>query len=398
LIVGLCLTVAGVTAVPAAFGAGGTNDLERKRDAARRRQGQVKQALNVAQASEVELNRRLEQVGQDLVRKRSEAEAAKADADAANESVTRIATEITALRDRLSYRKQVFNRRAAEAYMGGQGRPLDDLSVTGELFSLPKDFADAARRTELLSHVSKQDGDALGQLSEARSKLSVQELQLVLARDRAKQRAADADAALGQVSGLKVEQEKAQAELRSRISGLQAEADALAAEQAALEKLIKEKLEAAARARAARAAARQRRPGPSPFASRITTGQGISTQGFIWPVQGYVTSGYGRRWGRQHTGIDIAAPAGTPIGAAKAGEVLFAGRMGGYGNLVAVDHGDSVVTLYAHQSRIGAAEGEEVAQGQVIGYVGSTGHSTGNHLHFEVRIDTRPVNPRPYLP
>jgi murein DD-endopeptidase MepM/ murein hydrolase activator NlpD len=99
-----------------------------------------------------------------------------------------------------------------------------------------------------------------------------------------------------------------------------------------------------------------------------------------------------------HTGIDIAAPAGTPIHVAKAGDVIYAGWLNGYGNTVVIDHGDGIATLYGHQSRIGSTEGQQLNQGDVLGFVGSTGHSTGNHLHFEVRIDTKPVNPRPYLP
>jgi murein DD-endopeptidase MepM/ murein hydrolase activator NlpD len=99
-----------------------------------------------------------------------------------------------------------------------------------------------------------------------------------------------------------------------------------------------------------------------------------------------------------HTGIDIAARGGTPIGAAKAGEVIYVGWLGGYGNTVLVDHGDGIATLYAHQSRLAAAEGQVVNQGDIVGFVGTTGHSTGNHLHFEVRVDAQPRNPRPYLP
>jgi murein DD-endopeptidase MepM/ murein hydrolase activator NlpD len=191
------------------------------------------------------------------------------------------------------------------------------------------------------------------------------------------------------VAALKRDQEATHAALQQRIAALQAEVDALAAEQARLENLIRERLAAAARARAAR--------GRSPFLGR-RTGTGISAAGFIWPVDGVITSGYGPRWGRMHTGIDIAARGGTPIVAAKEGEVIYADWLGGYGQLVAVDHGDSVVTLYAHQSRMAVSEGQEVTQGQVVGYVGTTGHSTGNHLHFEVRIDAEPRNPRPYLP
>ena len=124
----------------------------------------------------------------------------------------------------------------------------------------------------------------------------------------------------------------------------------------------------------------------------------VSGSGIMWPLRGRVTSGYGRRWGRLHAGIDIAAPKGTPIRAAKAGTVVFAGQMSGYGNVVIIDHGGGLSTLYGHQSRLGSSRGQRVSQGQVIGYVGSTGHSTGNHCHFETRVNGVARNPRNYLP
>lgn len=127
-----------------------------------------------------------------------------------------------------------------------------------------------------------------------------------------------------------------------------------------------------------------------------STGSGVSASGFIWPVNGVVTSGFGWRWGRMHEGIDIAAPYGTPIRAAAGGTVIFAGWMGGYGNLVIIDHGNGLATAYAHQSSIYVGGGS-VAQGQAIGAVGSTGSSTGNHLHFEVRVNGAAVDPMGYL-
>lgn len=121
-----------------------------------------------------------------------------------------------------------------------------------------------------------------------------------------------------------------------------------------------------------------------------------SSHGLIWPCSGPITSGYGMRWGRLHAGIDIAAGYGAPIHAAASGTVIFAGWMGGYGNFVIIDHGGGMATAYAHQSSI-AVGGGAVSQGQVIGYVGSTGHSFGPHLHFEVRINGSPVDPLGYL-
>jgi murein DD-endopeptidase MepM/ murein hydrolase activator NlpD len=122
-----------------------------------------------------------------------------------------------------------------------------------------------------------------------------------------------------------------------------------------------------------------------------------SAAGFIWPVNGPVTSGFGWRWGRLHEGIDIGVGYGTPIRAAAAGRVVYAGWMSGYGNLVAIDHGGGVSTAYGHQSSVAVGVGQVVSQGQTIGYVGCTGHCFGPHLHFEVRINGSPVDPLGYL-
>ena len=121
-----------------------------------------------------------------------------------------------------------------------------------------------------------------------------------------------------------------------------------------------------------------------------------SSSGLIWPVSGPVVSGFGLRWGRMHTGIDIGVGYGTPIHASASGTVIFAGWMGGYGNFVIVDHGGGLSTAYAHQSSI-AVGGGAVSQGQVLGYVGCTGHCFGPHLHFEVRVNGSAVDPLGYL-
>ena len=125
---------------------------------------------------------------------------------------------------------------------------------------------------------------------------------------------------------------------------------------------------------------------------------------FIWPVQGPITSGFGYRTDpitgatAYHSGLDIGASCGTPIKAAGTGVILSAGfNSGGYGNMTLINHGNGLSTLYGHQSSIIVSEGQSVTQGQVIGYVGSTGKSTGCHLHFEVRSGGNPVDPRAYL-
>jgi len=116
-----------------------------------------------------------------------------------------------------------------------------------------------------------------------------------------------------------------------------------------------------------------------------------------WPVTGSVTSGFGMRWGRMHEGIDIAVSSGTPVHAAAAGRVVYAGWMSGYGNLVVLDHGGGLSTAYGHNTSVSVAVGQDVAAAEVIAYSGSTGHSTGPHVHFEVRVNGEPVDPIGYL-
>ncbi len=122
--------------------------------------------------------------------------------------------------------------------------------------------------------------------------------------------------------------------------------------------------------------------------------------GFVWPAQGVLSSGYGPRRGRMHKGIDIAAPVGTPIFAAAPGEVVTAGwNNGGYGKLVKVSHPDGSLTLYAHNSKILVSKGQQVQQGEKISEMGNTGYSTGPHLHFELHHQGRgAVNPIAFLP
>jgi murein DD-endopeptidase MepM/ murein hydrolase activator NlpD len=131
-----------------------------------------------------------------------------------------------------------------------------------------------------------------------------------------------------------------------------------------------------------------------------TTKTGETTIGFGWPARGTLTSRFGRRWGRMHKGIDIAGPVGTPINAAADGTVIAAGwSSGGYGNLVEVRHSDGTTTRYGHNSRLSVSVGQTVRQGQQVAEMGSTGHSTGSHLHFEIRPSGGDaVNPIAHLP
>lgn len=119
---------------------------------------------------------------------------------------------------------------------------------------------------------------------------------------------------------------------------------------------------------------------------------------FVRPAEGRLTSSYGPRWGRMHSGIDIGAAYGAPIRAVSTGVVTEAGYSGGYGRLVVIRHDDGTETYYAHQSRISVSVGEKVLAGETIGLIGSSGFSTGPHLHFEVRLaNGSAINPRTWL-
>ena len=121
---------------------------------------------------------------------------------------------------------------------------------------------------------------------------------------------------------------------------------------------------------------------------------------FMHPLngKGSISSQYGSRWGTFHRGIDIAAPSGTPIYASASGTVIYSGfNTGGFGNFVMIDHGNGYQTYYAHNKSLNVKVGQKVSKGQQIATVGSTGNSTGNHVHFEIRLNGTPINPYSYI-
>lgn len=145
-------------------------------------------------------------------------------------------------------------------------------------------------------------------------------------------------------------------------------------------------------------------PGAQATAAALRREQLVSSTGqlmrnFEWPtVSGArISSNYGQRWGRMHYGIDIAVNIGTPVYAAAAGTVTYAGSMGTYGIIVIIDHGNGVETRYAHLSRTAVSVGQRVQRGQVVAYSGNTGNSTGPHLHFEIRYRGTAVDPLQYV-
>jgi murein DD-endopeptidase MepM/ murein hydrolase activator NlpD len=351
------------------------SEAKRKREEARSRRAQLAAKINALEASDEELDRAVKTLNKQVLAQQAAADAARQSVQAAVAAVAQADAELKGTEDRIGKLHKAVVDRAVAAYV----RPQDD-SLTGVIAA--KDLNEASRRSSLLSEVANRNSDVIDQLRAAREDLAEKQAKAQKARDVAAERRKAVLARLSEVQKAHAEKQRLNSALEARIAEYQREADEVAKTESGLTALIQQK-------QAARASRSAADPG--------TDGR-VSGSGLIWPVRGPVTSGFGYRWGRMHQGIDIGAGTGVPIRAAKGGEVIFAGSMGGYGNCIIVDHGGGFTTLYAHQSRLGASDGQSVSQGQVIGYVGSTGHSTGPHLHFETRVNGSARNPRNYLP
>jgi murein DD-endopeptidase MepM/ murein hydrolase activator NlpD len=255
-------------------------------------------------------------------------------------------------------------------------------------------FSDVLEQLDFASSIGRQDKRISQSVERARN-----EMRTLRKRTRATKRRV---ATVTQVIAVRTAQQRALRErLVARKSGLELARGVKEGSLASLESAHREYAgEAAALAAqsselAARIQAAQVAPERSPAAFAVYSTQ--SASGLIWPVSGPVVSPFGMRWGRMHEGIDISAGSGTPIAAAAAGTVISAGWMGGYGNLVVIDHGGGLATAYAHLSGFAVGGGQSVSQGQVVGYVGCTGHCYGPHVHFEVRVNGAAVDPLGYL-
>lgn len=290
---------------------------------------------------------------------------------------------------RLSKREAVFNKRVRDIYINGRLSYLD--VVVGA-----KDFSDFANRVEMLRRIIDADIKLINSIKTEREEISTRKS--ILEQDRAKvveleNKAKEAQAVIQQKKDEqtailnKAQSDKATAE--------QMEAD-LQASSNAIRALLQQRQ--AERAAAAAAAAQAGSSGGGGGGGWVQgTGQ------LSWPVNGVITSDFGWRnhpiFGRQilHSGIDIGVDEGTPVHAADGGVVVYSGWMDGYGYAVVIDHGNGMSTLYGHNSDLAVSEGQTVSKGTVIAYAGSTGNSTGPHVHFEVRINGDPVDPQGYL-
>ena len=279
-----------------------------------------------------------------------------------------------------------------------------DDPTTIDILLAAKSFQDVLDQIDYLGAIANGDKRVAAAVATAKRQVKVARARTAVVRNGVAQEARAIGARVQQEAILRGELLSSQGKLAGARAGkAHALATTKAQEAAAIQEssaLAAASADLAARIRAADAAARSSSSGDSTTTdSSGGTGAVPSSApaSLIWPVNGPITSPFGMRWGSLHPGIDIGVPTGTPIHAAAAGKVLYCGWESGYGNLVMIDHGGGIATLYGHQSRIVASCGEEVAQGQVIGYSGCTGFCTGPHVHFEVRVNGTPVDPLGYL-
>lgn len=350
-------------------------------------QAQLRQQLAAAQTSDAQVQADVSRLDAITSQQRAAVGAANsqlADAEAqvavANQQLATKTAELQRTTHHTAAERDLLRRQALAAYMEG--------STSASIDSL---FASNAEQAVV---TAEYRSIAMGNVSDTVDRLH--QLQDVLAAQRADLQAAEHQAQAAAAAAAT----RAQAANRAALAAQQAAATQQAAHatlQARIAQFGAESADLAAQQSQVAAVIAQSTASNLPAGEGTTPSAGVHPGGLAWPLQGAVTSEYGPRWGGFHPGIDIADPTGTPIHAASAGQIIYAGWESGYGNFVLVDHGGGIVTGYAHQSEIAVTQGQAVAQGQVIGFVGSTGDSTGPHLHFEVRVNGSTENPRDYV-
>lgn len=353
------------------------------REAEEEREG-VLADLTRSDARRSELGARIELLTGELTDAEAELEVLQASLDRTQEELDRWTRRLRRTREELSGQRATLGSRASAAYRLGPAGFLELLLGADDLRSLTD-------RMEFVSSVLDSDSLLLqsitttrSQVGEQRGRIAEFEQQVSAERDRVQRE-------VERIQELRAEQQALRAEVDREIATREELLADIEATKEGYVRAVKE-LEA----ESARIQAMIQAGGGS-------SGSGNPNAQLAWPAPGPITSGYGWRthpiFGTQrfHAGVDIDAPCGAPISAAERGTVISSGWHGGYGETIILDHGDGLSTLYAHQSARGASTGQQVSRGQRIGSVGTTGWSTGCHLHFEVRVNGSPVDPVPYL-
>jgi murein DD-endopeptidase MepM/ murein hydrolase activator NlpD len=356
--------------------------IEKKRDQiseARHKEGvlsttiqQFTNRIETLQGEITATERRLERAQESLDRQRAELLEVRDQLEEARDRLERMRRELDTAR-------RVLATRLVEIYKADSP---DALTVVLE----SDGFEDLLERAEFLERISEQDRSITDRVRGLRDQARDQAVRLAeleeqerLAAERILAERDQIAAAQSQLVSARDQLASARADKRGALATVRDSRVALEGDLRALE------------AEQARVQAALANPAAATGAVRQGSGQ------LVWPVNGPVVSPFGMRWGRLHAGVDIAVGSGTPIRAADSGRVVLMGWVGGYGNYTCIQHTASLSTCYAHQSSFATSNGASVGQGQVIGYVGCTGHCFGDHLHFETRSGGSPVDPMGYL-
>jgi murein DD-endopeptidase MepM/ murein hydrolase activator NlpD len=315
----------------------------------------------------------------DLNRKRDQLAAIQADLRSGRARLAR-------LRARLARARVILARRLVDLYKA------DKPDVVTVVLNADG-FADLLERSEFARRVSEQDTRIIRTVKEAKAEAAATSARLADLEVKARKVAAAIEVRrneVAQVKGQLVTRRNQYAGVRDRkeavLSNVREDRHAMEGDLVVLE-----------RESARIASTLQQAAANNGYNPAVSGPPRAGAGGLVWPVNGPIVSPFGMRWGRLHAGVDIAAPTGTPIQAAAAGTVVLMGWVGGYGNYTCIAHGGALSTCYGHQSSFATSQGAQVAQGQVIGAVGCTGHCFGPHVHFETRINGAPVNPAGYL-
>jgi murein DD-endopeptidase MepM/ murein hydrolase activator NlpD len=332
------------------------------------------------------LQGRIETLQQREGRLQSDLDAKRAELAQTQERLRQERARLARLRAKLAEGRRVLDQRLRELYEADK----PDI-VTVVLNS--KGYADLLERAEFLGRIQDQDNRIITLVRTAKADATATAARLDTLERRQQQLTAIVLQRRDQVAGVKQDLIDTRVGYQHTRAGKQRALTKVRSERVALEDHLEELQKESAAVQAKLRA--QQNAGSGLPAGPIKGGSGR----LIWPVNGPITAPFceSRPWEACHPGMDIGVPTGTPIRAADGGRVAIAGWVGGYGNYTCIQHTASLATCYGHQSVIKVHVGEQVSQGQIIGLSGSTGHSTGPHLHFEVRVNGAVQNPMNYL-
>ena len=367
-------------------------DLQNQLSDVQNRMAQESEKKAQAEAVIGSVNDKLYAIQQQLEAAQRDYQAVANELKATEEKIAATQAELEKTRARLKVREGVFTKRVRDIYMHGQLSYLD--VVLGA-----KDFSDFSNRLELLRRIIDADITLISDIRKERAAIETAKQELETQRARQAQLRDQAAAKRDEIESRRKEQQAILYQAQNdKAVAEQAYNEYQQSSQAIAEMLRQRAADRAAQAAAAAAQASSGGGGGSDYYQPVS-GSGA----MIWPVNGVVTSPYGYRthpiFGTTiyHSGIDIGVDYGTPVHAADGGVVVEAGWISGYGYAVIIDHGNGLSTLYGHNQELAVSEGQSVSQGQVIAYAGSTGNSTGPHVHFEVRANGDPFDPSAYL-